>query len=164
MSNSYDYTVGWICAIETEYIAARVFLDEEYQKPKVTSRNAFTVGRIGDHNVVIVLLPIGEYGTASSARAAEDMAHSFPNIRIGLMVGTGGGVYSPEHDIRLGDIVVSVPENGQGGVFQYDFGKTIQGQKFQWTGFLNQPPTVLRSAVGELKARSCKEATTAEKV
>jgi hypothetical protein len=35
------------------------------------------------------------------------MMHSFPNIRIGLLVGVGGGAPSPKHDIRLGDIVVS---------------------------------------------------------
>jgi nucleoside phosphorylase len=80
------------------------------------------------------------------------MMHSFPNIRIGLMVGIGGGAPSPKHDIRLGDIVVSAPREGKGGLFQYDFGKTIQDQSFQPTGFLNQPPAVLRSAVTGLRA------------
>jgi hypothetical protein len=65
------------------------------------------------------------------------MLHSFPNVRIGPMVGTGGGAPSPKHDIRLGDIVVSAPRDGNGGVFQYDFGSTIQGQSFRTTGFLN---------------------------
>jgi hypothetical protein len=44
------------------------------------------------------------------------MLRSFPNIKIGLMVGIGGGVPT-KHDIRLGDIIVSSPENGLGGVF-----------------------------------------------
>ncbi|KAH7134386.1 hypothetical protein EDB81DRAFT_858982 [Dactylonectria macrodidyma] len=73
--------------------------------------------------------------------------HSFPNIRVGLMVGIGGGAPSKKHDIRLGDIVVSAPREGKGGVFQYDFGKTIQDQSFRPTGFLNQPPAVLLTAV-----------------
>jgi nucleoside phosphorylase len=81
------------------------------------------------------------------------MLHSFPNIRIGLMVGIGGGAPSPKHDIRLGDIVVSAPCDKEGGVFQYDFGKTTQNQSFQQTRFLNQPPTVLRTAVSGLKAQ-----------
>ncbi|RYP78487.1 hypothetical protein DL771_000440 [Monosporascus sp. 5C6A] len=81
------------------------------------------------------------------------MLHSFPNIRIGLMVGIGGGAPSPKHDIRLGDIVVSIPSDGKGGVFQYDFGKTIQDRVFRTTGFLDQPPTVLRTAVNGLKAQ-----------
>src|SRR6185437_4265232 len=101
---------------------------------------------IGKHNVVIAVLPDGEYGTTSAAVVARDMLHSFPNIRIGLMVGIGGGVPSSKHDIRLGDIVVSAPRDGKGGVFQYDFGKTIQDQVFRNTGFLNQPPALLRAA------------------
>jgi hypothetical protein len=51
-----------------------------------------------------------------------------------LMVGIGGGAASQKHDIRLGDIVVSAPRDGNGGVFQYDFGKTIQDKSFQTTG------------------------------
>jgi hypothetical protein len=48
-------------------------------------------------------------------------------------------------------VVVSSPGGGKGGVFQYDFGKTIQNQSFQGTGFLDQPPIVLRVAVNTLK-------------
>src|SRR6185437_7843096 len=108
---------------------------------------------IGKHNVVIAVLPDGEYGTTSAAVVARDMLHSFPNIRIGLMVGIGGGAPSQKHDIRLGDIVVSAPRDGKGGVLQYDFGKTIQDQTFHTTGFLNQSPIILRTAVNGLKAR-----------
>lgn len=79
------------------------------------------------------------------------MLHSFPNVRIGLMVGIGGAP-GLKHDIRLGDVVVSSPGGGKGGVFQYDFGKTIQNQSFQETGFLDQPPMVLRTAVSALRA------------
>ncbi|RYP31088.1 hypothetical protein DL767_005932 [Monosporascus sp. MG133] len=151
-----DYTVGWICAITTEYVAARAFLDKEHGRPEYQSpndNNDYTLGEIGKHNVVIAVLPDGEYGTASAASVARDMLRSFPNIRIGLMVGIGGGAPSPKHDIRLGDIVVSTPSDGNGGVFQYDFGKTIQDRVFRATGFLDQPPTVLRTAVSGLKAQ-----------
>ncbi|PTB44010.1 hypothetical protein M441DRAFT_132120 [Trichoderma asperellum CBS 433.97] len=150
MPEPKDYTVGWICAIRTEYVAARQFLDVEHTEPPIVSpndNNAYTLGEIGGHNVVIAVLPDGEYGISSATSVAKDMIHSFCNIRVGLMVGIGGGAPSKKHDIRLGDIVVSAPRNGKGGVFQYDFGKTIQDQGFKPTGFLNQPPTVLRTAV-----------------
>ena len=156
MSNPNDYTVGWICAISTEYIAAQAFLDEKYEGPEYVSpndNNDYTLGKIGKHNVVAAVLPDGEYGIASAASVARDMLHSFPNIKIGLMVGIGGGAPSQKHNIRLGDIVVSEPQDGKGGVVQYDFGKTIQDQSFQATGFLNQPPTVLRTAMTGLKAQ-----------
>lgn len=150
MSNPKDYTVGWICAIATEYVAAQAFLDERHDGPEYISthdNNDYTLGKIGKHNVAIAVLPVGEYGIASAANVARDMLSSFPNVRIGLMVGIGGGAPSQKHDIRLGDIVVSAPRDGNGGVFQYDFGKTIQDQSFRTTSFLNQPPTVLRAAV-----------------
>ncbi|KAF2831830.1 purine and uridine phosphorylase [Ophiobolus disseminans] len=156
MSGQNDtYTVGWICAITTELVAAQAFLDERHEGPDYVSPNddnIYTLGRIGKHNVVIAVLPDGEYGIASAASVARDMLHSFPNIRLGLMVGIGGGAPSKKHDIRLGDIVVSDPGNGNSGVFQYDFGKTIQDQSFRTTGFLNKPPRVLLAAVNTLKA------------
>ncbi|KAF2181465.1 purine and uridine phosphorylase [Zopfia rhizophila CBS 207.26] len=157
MSNqNNNYTVGWICAITTELVAAQAFLDEKHEGPEYVSPNDdndYTLGKIGKHNVVIAVLPDGEYGIASAASVAKDMLHSFPNIRLGLMVGIGGGAPSKKHDIRLGDIVVSDPYDGNGGVFQYDFGKTIQDRSFRTTGFLNQPPRVLRTAVNGLKAQ-----------
>ncbi|KAH0594295.1 hypothetical protein MHUMG1_08134 [Metarhizium humberi] len=148
-----EYTVGWICALSTEYVAAQAFLDETHKGPRFVSpydHNQYTLGRMGNHHIVIAVLPSGEYGIASAAIVAKDMLHSFPNIKIGLMVGIGGGAPSQKHDIRLGDVVVSDPRDGIGGVFQYDFGKILQDQmkdvEFRTTGFLNQPPIVLRTA------------------
>ncbi|PKK51996.1 hypothetical protein CI102_4988 [Trichoderma harzianum] len=155
MSNPKDYTVGWLCAISTELVAARAFLDEEHAPPNaVSSRdsNIYTLGKMGQHNVVIAALPDGGYGISAAASVARDMLSSFPNVRVGLMVGIGGGVPT-RHDIRLGDVVVSTPQDEHGGIFQYDFGKTIQAQEFQDKKFLDQPPTLLRSAVCDLKAR-----------
>src|SRR3954454_15967697 len=125
MSNPKSYTVGWICAITTEYVAAQTFLDEKHKGPEYVSphdNNDYTLGKVGKHNVVIAVLIDGEYGTASAASVARDMLHSFPNVRIGLMVGIGGGAPSRDHGIRLGDVVVSSPRDGSSGVFQYDFG------------------------------------------
>ncbi|KZL66078.1 hypothetical protein CI238_06213 [Colletotrichum incanum] len=158
MSDATKYTVGWICALPTEFNAAQAFLDEEDEdQPSVAPKdnNSYALGRIGNHNVVISVLPDGEYGTNSAAAVARDMLHSFPNVRIGLMVGIGGGAPSSKHDVRLGDVVVSSRDGGKGGVFQYDFGKAIQNQdvSFQHTDFLDQPPTVLRTAVSALKSR-----------
>lgn len=150
------YTVGWICAITTELVAALALLDERHDRPKELDphdSNNYELGKISNHYVAIACLPEGEYGTAAASDVATNLLRSFPNIRIGLMVGIGGGAPTVSHDIRLGDVVVSTPGDGQGGVFQYDFGKTIQNQAFVETGFLDQPPRLLRTAVAGLKAR-----------
>ncbi|KEF53333.1 uncharacterized protein A1O9_10781 [Exophiala aquamarina CBS 119918] len=120
MSDPLDYTISWIYAIPTEYVAAQTFLDDKYGQPQYVAPydgNDYTLGRVGSHNFVIAVLPNGEYGISSTASVARDMLHSFLNVRTGLMVGVGGGAPSRKHDIRLGDIVVSSPRGGKGGVF-----------------------------------------------
>ncbi|KAI1087351.1 nucleoside phosphorylase domain-containing protein, partial [Rostrohypoxylon terebratum] len=57
------------------------------------------------------------------------------------------------HDIRLGDVVVGSPGYGNGGIFQYDHGKTIQGKTFTTTGHLNQSPQATLTALTTLGAR-----------
>ena len=155
MPNAEDYTVGWICAVFKEHVAAKAFLSENHGRPEYVPHNDsndYTLGRVGRHNIVIAVLPDGEYGTSSAATVAKDMLRSFPKVRFGLMVGIGGGAPNQTHDIRLGDIVVSSPYDGKGGVLQYDFGKTIQDQSFQNTRFLDQPPQLLRTAVSGLRS------------
>ncbi|KAL0930113.1 uncharacterized protein CTRU02_214933 [Colletotrichum truncatum] len=156
MPDPQAYTVGWICAITPESVAARAFLDDEHQLPQQVAKhdnNSYILGKIGSHNVVVATLPDGEYGATSAATVARDMIHSFPNVRIGLMVGIRGGVHSQNHDIRLGDVVVSSPIGRKGGIFQYDFSKTIQNLSFQEIGFLNLPPKILRAALSTLKSQ-----------
>ncbi|KAH0172998.1 purine and uridine phosphorylase, partial [Aureobasidium melanogenum] len=156
MSDPQHYTVGWICAIPTEYTAARQFLDEEHDRPAHDSAhdsNDYTLGKMAGHNVVIAVLPDGEYGVSSATAVAKDMLHSFPNVRVGLMVGIGGGAPTAKNDIRLGDVVVSSRKGSAPCVYQYNYGKTIQGRSFEPTGFLNQPPAVVRTAVSGLRSK-----------
>lgn len=152
-SGEREYDVGWICAVRTEYVVACELLDEDYPTPRsLHDNNAYTCGRMGNHNVAVACLPIGTYGLTAAAVAAKDMLRSFPSIRFVLMVGIGGGAPSQKHDIRLGDVVVSTPVGRTGGVIHYEFGKTIQNQKFERTGTLNAPPPILRTMVQKLSA------------
>jgi nucleoside phosphorylase len=153
--NPQDYRVGWICAVQTEYVVACEFLDEEHPEVPSSSEhddNTYTLGRIGDHNVVIACLPKGKYGLTSAASVAKDMLRTFPSIRIGLMVGIGGGAPTKKHDIRLGDVVVSSPVRRSGGVIHYDFGRTVQDKAFERTGSLDAPPPMLLTALNKLNA------------
>jgi ankyrin repeat domain-containing protein 50 len=113
-----DYTVGWICALEAELAASQAMLDEEHPDllQAENDTNAYTLGQIGRHNVVLACLPAGITGIGAAATAARDLLRSFPRVRFGLMVGVGGGAPSndPRHDIRLGDVVVSTPKGNYG--------------------------------------------------
>jgi len=159
-----SYTVGWICALQLEVAAAMTMLDAHHgtlpQNPR--DINAYVLGRIGRHNVVIVALPAGEYGTNPAAAAVTNMQRSFESIEFCLIVGIGGGVPSPQNDIRLGDIVVSQPTAQDGGVIQYDRGRNEggtqeendqEGGRFVRTGSLNCPPPKIRAAISILQAK-----------
>jgi nucleoside phosphorylase len=152
---SDEYTIGWICALPIEKAAARGMLDEIHDTSfnrAASDKNSYTLGRIGPHNVVVASLPYGVYGETPAATVAAHMLASFQSVRIGLLVGIGGGIPSRYHDIRLGDVVVSRPEGTLGGVVQFDRGKTIAEGRFVRTGVLNKPPLVLLSALAELDA------------
>jgi nucleoside phosphorylase len=146
-----EYTVGWVCALPKELIAAAAMLDETHPDlPRTPNdHNVYTLGSISGHNVVLACLPKGEIGNNNSATVAARMTSTFPSIKFGLMVGIGGGV--PKSSVRLGDVVVSTPSDGFGGVVQWDFGKTEQGGIFKRTGALNSPPTELLAALTKLE-------------
>lgn len=151
--NPADYTLAWICALPLELAAAEAILDEHHSSPSTPGAGSdYVLGKIAGHNVVVGCLPSGVYGTNSAAVAVSRLLSAFPNVRYGLMVGIGGGAPSRTADIRLGDIVVSKPVGRLGGVVQYDLGKSVGDGRFEQTGFLNQPPAVLLTAVSRLES------------
>jgi nucleoside phosphorylase len=153
LSREY-YAVGIICALDVEKAAVEATLDEEHGRveKEAGDDNAYSFGRIGAHNVVVACLPAGVMGKASAAVVAKDMMRSFP-IKVGLMVGICGGVWSERADVRLGDVVVSQPDGMHGGVVQWDYGKMERDGVFKRTGTLNKPPRPLLNAVQSLRAR-----------
>ncbi|KAK4888997.1 hypothetical protein LTR27_012173 [Elasticomyces elasticus] len=124
-----SYTVGIICALDVEKAVVEATLDEEHGgvEKMAGDDNSYRFGRIGQHDV-------------------------FP-IKAGFMVGIGGGVWSDKADVRLGDVVVSQPDEMHGGVVQWNFGKMEKEGLFRGTGTLNKPPRPLLGAVQSLKAR-----------
>ncbi|KAH0359992.1 purine and uridine phosphorylase, partial [Aureobasidium melanogenum] len=147
------YGIGIICALVEEKAAMEAMLDEEHEQlqQKSGDYNSYTFGKIGKHNVVIACLPGGHQGKAAAATVAVHMMYSFP-IKLGLMVGIGGGVPSQVPTIRLGDVVVSMPEGMHGGVVQYDLGK-LESDGFRRKGHLDKPPKALLGAVTSLRAK-----------
>ncbi|KAF3076556.1 Ankyrin repeat, PH and SEC7 domain containing protein secG [Trichoderma lentiforme] len=144
-----EYTVGWVCALPKEQTAATAMLDQRHgDLPKpANDSNTYTLGSIGNHNIVIACLPKGHIGNSPAATVAAQMVSTFPSVRFGLMVGIGGGV-PPK--VRLGDVVVSTPVGNFPGVVQWDLGKAKDGN-FERTGSLNNPPASLLTALTKLE-------------
>ncbi|UKZ78204.1 hypothetical protein TrVFT333_005939 [Trichoderma virens FT-333] len=108
------------------------------------------LGDLHGHNIVLACLP-GSQGKGSAATVANNLARTFPAITLRFLVGIGGGVPSERNGIRLGDVVVSMPNEEYGSVVQYGPGKETDGG-FVLKGFLWPPPPLLRSAVENMRS------------
>ncbi|PNP54704.1 hypothetical protein THARTR1_04909 [Trichoderma harzianum] len=143
-----DFEIAIVCALPLEYDAVCILIDEFWdeegdQYGKATrDPNIYTTGRIGNHNIVLVLLP--EMGKVGAASAAASLRLSFPEVKLLLLAGICGGVPSPgtAKELVLGDVVLST------SVFQYDFGRR-HGDKFvpkdTSTDSLGRPSKDIRS-------------------
>ena len=146
-----EFTVGWLCPLLKENFA--VFFDRQYQAVQSTGGSTmYSCGQIGEHNVVVAGLR-GETGTVATAREVAELRNSFPNLRIVLLVGVAGGAPTnkDKQDIRLGDVVVSMPNKHGAGIMQYDFGTDREDAPFEiGNGFTGYPSNILVGAVQEV--------------
>jgi len=116
-----DFEIAVICALSLEAECVCDVLDKIWEDKKYgrapRDDNAYTLGVIGSHNVVLIHMP--GMGTIRAAYAAANMKISFPNIKLALVVGICGGMpYGTDgEEVLLGDVVISK------ALIQYDFGK-----------------------------------------
>ncbi|KAF5558855.1 nucleoside phosphorylase [Fusarium phyllophilum] len=124
-----EYTVDILCALPIELKAIRALFDQRHQNlaRMLGDNNQYALGEMSQHMVVATSLPAGEHGTNSAASAVSDMMRSFVSIQFCLLVGIAGGAPSEDNDIRLGDVVVSLPTQTFPSVIQYDLGKENEG-------------------------------------
>ncbi|KAH7032613.1 nucleoside phosphorylase domain-containing protein [Microdochium trichocladiopsis] len=164
-----DYTIAWIAPLEIETQAALHMLDNRHHGRFSVSRGddyVFHAGDIGGHNVIIATLPAGqEYGTGSAAALAGQVKKFFPNLWFGLLVGVAAGLprtsQTQARDIRLGDVLVALPEGDSAGLIAYDLGKETGTDTFQLLKsghVLATTETVIRSAIGSIKLHAPNDA------
>ncbi|KAF5858596.1 hypothetical protein ETB97_003989 [Aspergillus alliaceus] len=150
--SSEDITIAIFCALAYEAVAVKYTLDEEYScrlKGIGPKKYVYSFGRVAKHKVVIARPH--QMGTVDTAHCATAVSLQFPNVRLALMVGIGAGIPSiPKYDIRLGDLAISIPQDGHSGVIQYDFVK-YERDSIVLKGCLNKPPPILISADGSLQ-------------
>ncbi|OJD25204.1 hypothetical protein ACJ73_03435 [Blastomyces percursus] len=63
------YTVASVCALPVEAAAVEMMLDNKHPELSKSDGdyNSYTLGNISGHNVILVCLPSGVYGTVSAA-------------------------------------------------------------------------------------------------
>ncbi|KAI2470654.1 hypothetical protein F4781DRAFT_421228 [Annulohypoxylon bovei var. microspora] len=148
MPNPDAYKVGWICTGNDAYLTARISLDEEHEQPdfgesdESDDSSICTLGRIGKHNVVLILQSSSQYGFVSAANVVRDFLYKFQNVRVCLLVGIAGSTSSPREDIRLGDVIVGFASNG-----------SKKSKILTITGSLCPPPMPIQEAIQKLRVK-----------
>lgn len=155
-----DYTIAWIAVLRVEAEAALGMLDTRHAGYFETTRGEdylYIPGSINNHNVVIITLPVGQnYGVGAAAALVNQVKTRFPNIWFALLVGVAAGLPKLDaadpkqrRDIRLGDVLVCVPEQSSSGVVQYDLGRDTD-EGFILNGRQSETPAIVRSAIGQI--------------
>ena len=137
-------------------------LDEEHDPLSLPAHdeNSYIYGSINGHNVIITCMPPGQPGKVSASKLAQPLSQSFPNLKIHLFVGTGGGAPriprpgNPEDDVHLGDVVIGWAEQtGVPGVVQSEeLIRYLEDGNIEPLGALNKPDRRLLNALGKLLA------------
>lgn len=159
------YSVAWLAPLSIEAQAAMHMLDKRHSGHFPLDRGddyVYQAGEVCGHNVIIATLPAGqEYGTGSAAALASQVKKFFPNLWFGLLVGVAAGLPkltgpSPR-DIRLGDVLVALPDGESAGLVAYDLGKETGEDGFQLLRgghVLDMTETVVRSAIGSIRLQA----------
>ncbi|TLD31557.1 hypothetical protein PspLS_02205 [Pyricularia sp. CBS 133598] len=143
-----NYTIAYIAESYTKLLAARKFFDEIHGHAQDLPLKGYacTLGIIRGRKVVVAC-PAPDSRPAPSAGIVTNLLHSFPVIRMGLVVGTAGGVPNANHSARLDDVVVWHPRGLGNPTVQGYEGKPIQDQ-------LGRVSRILRTAVAKPPAQN----------
>ncbi|KAI1287177.1 kinesin light chain [Xylaria venustula] len=157
-----DYHVAWICPVATiELLPSRLMLDEEHATPPYDpdyDDNVYIFGAIAGHNLVMATCPKGMTGNVNAGRLAGPLFATFPNIRMALLVGIGGGIPRPvpsnssTDDVHVGDVVVGAPGDGKAACIYYQSGRSHPNGRFEMLGTINRPDRVLLNGLERLES------------
>jgi nucleoside phosphorylase len=155
-----DYHVAWICPVaDLELLPARLMLDDEYPTPPYDTHydeNTYVCGTINGHAVVVATCPPGETGNVNAGRLTGSMFKTFPNIRMAVLVGIGGGIPSLAEsedsleNVHLGDVVVGWPGDGKPACVYHERGKSKVDGQFEMVGTMGNPDWRLTNALSFL--------------
>lgn len=128
--SALDVHVAIICALKVEADAVLDVFDKFWDDCDEgdgivkghSDSNSYTVGRIGQHNVVVAHMP--QYSKGTSSSVATSLRITFPAVRVAMVVGVCGGVPSAGdgEDIFLGDVIISTD------VVEFDHGRQLPNE------------------------------------
>ncbi|KAF0643860.1 hypothetical protein FPSE5266_07143 [Fusarium pseudograminearum] len=124
-----SFRVAIICALPREADAVSLLFDHFWDRERGPygradgDTNRYITGRIGGHDVVLVVLP--NMGSNNAAAATASLRSSYTGLNLALLVGICSGIPRiANFDAYLGDVIVSKV------IVQYDYGRQYPGHFF----------------------------------
>ncbi|KAL4908820.1 hypothetical protein BDW74DRAFT_174053 [Aspergillus multicolor] len=159
-SSRKDFRIAILCPLPLEAEVVKPLFDQIYRPIDYPSLgkasgdpNAYTLGRIGNYDVVLVHMPGA--GKAIAASVATHLKVSYPRIELAFLIGICGGVpftgesikEQSNKNIHLGDVMIST------GIVDYDRVFPGSGDKITPEETLGRPSPEIRSFLSQIKTR-----------
>lgn len=167
LATQNDYKIAIFCALPLEADAVLKTFTTQFRRPfpkAPSDSNAYSVGQIAGHHVVLVHME--GMGKSNAARAAANCRATFQSLKVALVVGICRGVPNPDasnEQVYLGDVIVS------DGMVQYDYGRQYPHAFIRKTDVASMPSrhsSEIRSLLAKLRTKfhreACRQRTVAE--
>lgn len=148
-----DFHVAIICAFTVEYEAMTFAFDEIWDvdaNPRGNARGdgiIYKTGRIGSHNVVLLLL--SGLGASIAASAVAQLQMTYTEIKMAVVSGTCSGVPNTRshEEILLGDVVIS------SRIVRYDLDRQEPYRLIEQDDIVGRPNNEIRRLIEVLGTR-----------
>ncbi|PHH66170.1 hypothetical protein CDD81_233 [Ophiocordyceps australis] len=140
-----SYRIAIVTTSEADRAFAIAELENIYQQPITPLSDAYVVGRIGKHNVVVASVS----DPASTPALIDSLLKDFPHIRAGFLV-TAEGSVSHNGIARIGDVVVGVKPEARHGLVHFGKDSSMGENQIVMTGQLSLPPRTVIGAISDM--------------
>jgi len=110
MTSEEEPSIGFICPLYLELKAVLATFDEQLPGKRINGIDHH-YGRINNRKTVAVNFLWDETGPGPASVSALNLIHTHPSLeRDGshcFLVGIAGGIWTPDTDVRLGDVVIA---------------------------------------------------------
>ncbi|RKK58750.1 hypothetical protein BFJ69_g17370 [Fusarium oxysporum] len=146
------YDIAWILSSIDHHVVAIQFFDKiSYRYTSKSSDIAFTLGRVGLHNVVAVSIARNDTLQSFAGDIVDSLLREFPSIRAAFLISADGTV--PRHgNIRVGDVVVGLESSMKSGVVYFDHQETTNQKRLFMTSQAQHLPGAVLTAANNLRS------------
>ncbi|KAF5482953.1 Heterokaryon incompatibility protein 6, OR allele [Colletotrichum siamense] len=149
-------TIAWVLPSAEFHTIAEAFFDKVYNHVSTPLRMTYSIGRIGQHNVVAASKTT-EATSLHTGDIVDNLLVDFPSIRAGFLASLDA-IASTKGPIRVGDVVVGTKPNLQSAVVYFDAKQTKSQQRLVLTREPRRIPECAAMAIESIRTQRGRDA------